>query len=287
MAEKGPKAPSRMVGTPLSRPSRPRSIDDTIEVESGRCRRRALHPRSPSAQAYNDVDHGAFAKDLPDHVLVADEASDASGIMRKRTWASVRVDQDRLQFQCHLRGQRRRIPRSTPAPTSCQRRVTQPSGAPHPGPFRPFCLPCRRAVGQRGSSPPSCGVVFVKVVRIYQTLPGPLLYSIEYPYGGHPSYPRITTKQKFAHMKFPDTLGTKCPIPNYTQAILVAQTIQQTEYAGVDLSSAFSISSRKSTTPGRLLHDGSQSRPRIDFGGQEGFGYSIGYMYGRGRPSLS
>src|SRR4029077_6411932 len=117
---------------------------------------------------------------------------------------------------------------------------------------------------------------FLKVVRVFQTLPGPIAYSIEYPYGGNPNCPRVTTKQKDRHMAFPQDLGTKCPIENYTDAILVAQTIQQSDFAGVDI-----VNRIYDIIPKVILaQTGGASLTGGGYGGQELYGDSVGYLSG-------
>jgi hypothetical protein len=108
---------------------------------------------------------------------------------------------------------------------------------------------------------------------MYNTLPGPISYALEYPYGGNTSYPRITTKQKFSHMEFPQTTGTKCPVVNYTNAILIGQTIQQTEYSAIDVVTRI-YDVVPDVTYGEIPGNGD------DYGGQEGYGYSIGHTFG-------
>ena len=277
MAEKGPRAPARMVGSPITTFPTP-NIVDTIEVESVDSAA-GHYARLPFGTKYNDVDHGAHPKDLPDHVLCSEESGDASGIMRKRTWASTRVDQDQYNFNVSYDGNEVEFPVYTRTYV-LPREGYQPLELLSPDPLDPFAfLTAEQVISE--VEPAQLRSIFIKVVRIYTTLPGPILYSIEYPYGGHPSYPRITTKQKFGHMKFPDTLGTKCPIPNYTEAILVAQTIQQTEYAGVDQVQRIYDVVPLVVYAGDLLDDGISHAPSDDFGGQEEFGYSVGYMYGQ------
>ena len=281
MAEKGLRAPARMVGAPLTTFPTP-LLDDTIEVESVDTVA-GHYARLPFGTRYNDVDHGAFVKDLPDHVLVADEASDASGIMRKRTWASSRVDQDIYNFNLAYEGNDVDFPTYTRTYVYPREGYT-PLELLTPDPFDPFAfLVAEQVVSE--VEPAQLRSLFIKVVRIYQTLPGPILSSIEYPYGGHPSYPRITTKQKFAHLKFPESLRTKCPLPNYTEAILVAQTVQQTEFAGVDSLQRIYDIVPEVIYAGQLLPDGSRATEN-SYGGQEGFGYSVGYIYGRESLSL-
>ena len=53
---------------------------------------------------YNSVDHGVNPKDLPDHILVSDEPADTTGFVRKRTWASNRIDEDLYNFQIDYEG---------------------------------------------------------------------------------------------------------------------------------------------------------------------------------------
>ena len=73
------------------------SIADTIEAEYVDSVAGIYHP-IPFGTKYSEVEHGAFQLDLPDHVLISDTATDASGAMRKRLWASNRLDQDAYNF---------------------------------------------------------------------------------------------------------------------------------------------------------------------------------------------
>ena len=265
-----------MIGKPITTFPTP-LIEDSIEVETVDAAAGHYTPL-PFGTPYNDVDHGAHPKDLPDHVLCADEIASADGTTRKRTWASVRVDQDIYNFNLSYDGNDVEFPVYTRS-YALPREGYQPLELLTPDPFDPFAFLVSEQLAS-DLEPAQLKNVFVKVVRIYQTLPGPILYSIEYPYGGHPSYPRITTKQKFAHMKFPDNLGTRCPIDNYTDAILVAQTIQQSEYAAIDSVQRIFDVVPQVIYAGDLLPDGSHAS-EDDYGGQEGFGYNVGYMYGR------
>jgi hypothetical protein len=85
-----------MVGSPITTYPTP-LIEDSFETET-------VDPAAgsykllPYGTPYSEVDHGAFALDLPDHVLVADELADRGGAMRKRTWAKPRDHQDRYNF---------------------------------------------------------------------------------------------------------------------------------------------------------------------------------------------
>jgi hypothetical protein len=276
MARGDPKATSRMVGLPIPTFATP-LIEDTIEIELVDTTAGHYTPLDFGTR-FNDIEHGAFVKDLPDHVLVADEPADASGIMRKRTWASNRIDQDRYNFAISYEGNSVDHPIYTRTYV-LPREGYSPLELLTPDPFDPNAfLVAEQMVSE--TEPAQLRSQFVKVARIYQVLPGPLLYSIEYPYGGHPSYPRVTTKQKFAHLRFPGNLGAKCPIPNYDSAILVAQTIAQTDYAAVDLAQCIYDIVPRITYPGEVLPDGSIAT-EIDYGGQEEFGYSVGYLYGR------
>ena len=270
---KEPKAPSRMIGSPVTSFPTP-LIEDTIEVETVDNVAGHYSPLQFGTH-YNDVDHGAFAKDLPDHILVGDEIA---GAYRNRTWAAPREDQDLYNFNVSFEGNDIEFPTYTRTYVFA-REGYQPLELLTPDPFDPFAfLTAEQLVSD--VEPAQLKSVFVKVVRIFTTLPGPILYTIEYPYGGHPSYPRITTKQKFPHMKFPDNLGTKCPIEGYSGAILVAQTIQQTEFAAIDSVQRIFDVVPKVTYAGDKQPDGSIA-PVDDFGGQEKFGYNVGYMYGR------
>jgi hypothetical protein len=248
-------------------------IEDSIEVEyvdavAGRYVPIAFGTR------YNEVEHGAFAKDLPDHVLVADSPSDASGQGRKRTWVSNRLDQDKYNFAISYEGNETAFPTYTRT-YIVPREGYEPLDLLSPDSYDPFAL----LIGEQVLSetePPELKTCYLKVVRVFATLPGPLTYAIEYPYGGNPNCPRVTTKQKFAHMAFPQAIGTRCPITNYGNAILIAQTIQQTDFAGVDL-----VNSIYDVIPNVILAPTGEVDPSAeDYDGQEEYGYSIGYMNG-------
>ena len=246
------------------------SIADTIEAEYVDSVAGIYHP-IPFGTKYSEVEHGAFQLDLPDHVLISDTATDASGAMRKRLWASNRLDQDAYNFSIAYENQSPEHPNYTRVYVF-EREGYTPLDPLDPDPFDPFAFLVGEQVMDQ-TDPPELRNAFLKVVRVYMTLPGPLLYSIQYPYGGNPSYPRITTKQKFAHMAFADALGSKCPVTNYTDATLIAQTITQTEMAGVDL-----VQRIYDVVP--LVVFGSEPGINDDYKGQEGYGYSIGYMNG-------
>jgi hypothetical protein len=276
VAKGDPKATARMVGSPIPTFATP-LIEDTIEIETVDVAAGTYSPE-PFGTPYNDIDHGAFPKNLPDHVLVADEPADASGLLRKRTWAAGRTDQDRYNFNLSYEGNSVEHPTYTRSYVF-PREGYQPLELLTPDPFDPNAfLIAEQMVSE--TEPAALRSQFVKVARIYATLPGPITYSIEYPYGGHPSYPRITTKQKHAHMRFPENLSAKCPVENYQSAILIAQSIAQTDYAAVDVVQRIYDIVPRITPPGGTLPDGSIT-PDTDYGGQEKFGYSVGYMYGK------
>jgi hypothetical protein len=264
--------PQPVTGVPV--PSYPTAlVEDTIEVEivdSGVGR----YDPIKFGTKYSSVEHGAFAKDLPDHVLVADAAIDSTGTQRKRTWVSNRLDQDKYNFAVSYETNDTEFPTYTRT-YILPREGYEPLELLAPDSYDPFAY----LIGEQvltDTDPPELRSVFLKVVRVFQTLPGPIAYSIEYPYGGNPECPRITTKQKDRHMSFPQDLGTKCPIENYTNAILVAQTIQQADFAGVDI-----INRIYDVIPKVILaQTGEVGLTEEDYGGQELYGYSIGYLNG-------
>lgn len=276
MAAKEPRAPAVMVGHPVTTYPTP-LIEDSYEVETVDSAAGG-YSLQPYGTPYGEVDHGAFAKDLPEHVLVEDAPADAAGIMRKRTWAKPRDAQDRYNFALSYDGNDTEYPVYTRSYVFLREGYT-PLELLSPDPYDPHAFLIAEQVAS-DLEPAQLKSVFIKVTRIFSTLPGPILYSIEYPYGGHPSYPRITTKQKFPHLKFPDNLGAKCPIPNYLDAVLVAQSIQQTEYASVDSLQRIYDVVPLVTFAGGTLPDGGIAT-KDNYGGQEKFGYSVGYMYGR------
>ena len=248
------------------------SIEDSIETEfvdsiAGR------YSPLPFGTRYSEVEHGAFALDLPSHVLISDVAADATGVsgLRKRLWASNRLDQDRYNFAVGYENQDPEYPNYTRV-YILEREGYSPLDLYSPDPFDPFAILTAEQVMSE-TDPPELKTVFLKVVRIYSTLPGPISYSIEYPYGGNPAYPRVTTKQKSVHMAFPQQLGTPCPISNYTDATLIAQTIQQTEVAAIDVIQRIYDKVPKVTF-------GNQPGINDDYAGQEAYGYSVGYLTG-------
>ena len=273
-----PAAPriGQMMGTTV--PSYPTPlIEDTIEVETVDTVAGRYNP-IPFGTKYSEVEHGAFAKDLPHHILVSDAPADVTGGKRKRTWVSNRLDQDRYNFSISYEQNDTEFPNYTRVYVLPREGYT-PLDLLSEDPYDPFArLVAEEALNE--TDPPELRNAYVKVARVYHTLPGPISYSIEYPYGGNPSAPRITTKQKFSHMEFPQAPGTRCPLVNYTDAILIAQTIQQTEFAAVDMASRIYdmvpkvVFGPPTSVPGGGVIDGS------DYGGQEEYGYSVGYMFG-------
>lgn len=248
-------------------------IADTIEVEVVDSVAGRYEPIEFGTR-YSEVEHGAFAKDLPNHVLVADVSADASGTMRRRTWVSDRIDQDQYNFAISFENNDPVYPNYTRVYV-LRREGYEPLELLSEDPYDPFAfLIAEQLINE--TEPAELRNAYVKVVRIYATLPGPIAYSIEYPYGGNPNFPRITTKQKFGHMEFAQLPGTRCPLVNYTNAVLVAQTIQQTEYAAVDL-----VNRIYDDVPEVELGDkAAAAGHEEDFGGQEKYGFSVGYMYG-------
>jgi hypothetical protein len=248
-------------------------IEDSIEIEyvdavAGR------YTPIPFGTKWSELEHGAFTPDLPDHVLVADSPVDASGTMRKRTWVSNRLDQDRYNFAIAYENNDTDFPTYTRTYV-LPREGYEPLPLLSPDSFDPFAF----LIGEQvlpDTDPPELKTCYLKVVRVFQTLPGPISYSIEYPYGGNPKCPRLTTKQKFAHQAQPQALGTKCSIPNYTEAILIGQSIQQSEYDAVDI-----VQSIYDIVPHVVLAPTGEVDPSAeDYGGQELYGYSIGYTSG-------
>src|SRR4029077_190619 len=218
--------PQPVIGVPV--PTYPTAlIEDSIEVETVDSVTGRYEPIKFGTK-YSEVEHGAFAKNLPNHVLCGDSATDSTGTQRKRTWVSNRLDQDKYNFAVSYETNDTEFPTYTRT-YDLPREGYEPLELLTPDSYDPFAY----LIGEQvltETDPPELRTVFLKVVRVFQTLPGPIAYSIEYPYGGNPNCPRVTTKQKDRHMAFPQDLGTKCPIENYTDAILVAQTIQQSDF---------------------------------------------------------
>jgi hypothetical protein len=65
-----------MPGSPVTAYPTP-LIEDTIEVESFDVAGGNYTPL-PFGTKYSSIEHGAFAKDLPEHILCADEPADAT-----------------------------------------------------------------------------------------------------------------------------------------------------------------------------------------------------------------
>lgn len=245
-------------------------IEDTIEIEYVDSVAGVYNP-IPFGTKYNAVEHGMNSRNLPNHVLVADTAADTTGVMRKRTWVSNRTDQDKYNFAIAYENSESSFPNYTRVYVLPREGYT-PKELLTQDSFDPYAfLVAEQMISE--TDPPELRNQYVKVVRMYNTLPGPISYALEYPYGGNISYPRITTKQKFSHMEFPQSSGTKCPLVNYTDAILIGQTIQQTEIWAIDLVTRI-YDVVPDVTYGEPPGNGD------DYGGQEGYGYSIGHTFG-------
>lgn len=58
------------------------------------------------------------------------------------------------------------------------------------------------------------------------SVPGPLVYDLQFPYGGMIDFPRIIVKQAYGKGQYtPDAPGTACPVGAYTDAVLISQKI--------------------------------------------------------------
>jgi hypothetical protein len=276
-----PKIPPRVGRTVTAYPTP--LIEDTIEVEVVDAVAGLYHPAKFGTR-YSQVEHGAFAKELENYLLCADVAADNEGRLRKRTWVSPRVDQEQYNFAISYEANQLDFPTYTRSYVF-EREGYSPLDLLSPDPIDPFAFLVAEQVLE-AIDPPELRNVFIKVVRIYMTLPGPISYVIEYPYGGDPSSPRITTKQKDAHQAFAQAVGTKCPVENFSGASLVAQTIQQSELWAVDIVQRIYdiVPVVDYGAPGSngFHEDGA------DYHGQEKYGYSVGYMLGmRAYPFLT
>lgn len=99
-----------------------------------------------------------------------------------------------------------------------------------------------------------------KFVQVF-TVPGPEVFSLEYPYGGLENFPRIIVRQAFGKGQYtPQAPGTTCPIAGYTSAVLVTQKVDSPNEAVDVVTTVFD------TIP--VASD------------QTDFGYSIAYMDG-------
>ena len=231
-------------------------ISNTIEAERVMVETGKYTP-VPFGTRYNDIKHGSFPKDLPDHVLVYDSPEDPDGRYRKRIWVNNRIDQDLYNFQVDYEGNNPAFPIYTRVYV-LPRDAYTPLLALTDDPVDPHAkLISEQLVNQ--TEPQELSTQYVKVARVYQTLPGIITNNIDYPYGGLTGFPRITSKQKVeANSATPGMPGESCPVPGYEGARLISQSVARTENGNIDeLTRIYEI------TPALL--------------DQIGFGYAIQY----------
>lgn len=182
---------------------------------------------------YPNVEHGAFPKDLPDHILVHDAPADNEGKYRKRIWVNSRIDQDLYNFQIDFEGNNPAYPIYSHEYIVLRDGYT-PLPILSPDPLDSNAkLISERLVNQ--VDPQELGSQFVRIVRVYHTLPGQITFSIEFPYSGQTDFPRITTKQKVAvGNAIPLPSGSQCPVIGYQNAKLITQQIQKTDNGNID-----------------------------------------------------
>lgn len=102
--------------------------------------------------------------------------------------------------------------------------------------------------------------LLTKFVQTF-VVPGPVIFSVEYPYGGLENFPRVIVRQAYGKGQYtPDAPGTACTLPGFTSAVLISQKIVGQSEAVTIVESVFD------TIP--VASD------------QAGFGYSIAYMDG-------
>lgn len=129
---------------------------------------------------YNDVKHGPYNKSYPDHVLVYQAPEGVSGEFVRRTWASNRVDQDAYNYSISYAEGDPEYPIYThtyvfpregyePLPP-----LSPDPDAEHAGAY----LTQEQMINE--VSPPELGSLYVKVVRVYETLPGPVVTTYDY-----------------------------------------------------------------------------------------------------------
>lgn len=235
-------------------------LGSTIETEVVSIAAGKYEPLEYALTRYNDIDHGDFPKDLPDHVLVYDAPYDQEGKYRKRVWVNNRISQDLYNFQIDYEGQNPDFPIYTRAYILPRDEYT-PLDSLSKDPIDEYALLISEQVINE-TQPPELANVFVKVVRIYHTLPGQITYSIEYPYGGMTGFPRITTKQKVAAgYAITVPTGSQCPVEGYQGALLITQSLKKSENGNID-----EVINIYEITP--LLSE------------QTGYGYTVGYMQG-------
>ena len=125
----------------------------------------------PYGTLYKDVTHGVPAKDLPNHILVADEVAD-KGKVRRRTWLMYA-----LTKTCTIsKSITRAMTRSTPFTRNYV--IPRNGYSPLPSLTKDSMDPSARLVQEQLQptlDPQSLGTQFVKVTRVFHTLPGQLL----------------------------------------------------------------------------------------------------------------
>jgi hypothetical protein len=214
----------------------------------------------PYGTRFNDVQHGEFPKHLPDHVLVYDAPYNQDGTLRRRVWVNDRLDQELYNIQIDYEGNNPAFPIYTRVYVLPRDGYT-PLAALSLDPVDEFAFLISEQVINE-TQPPELANIFVKVVRIYHTLPGQIIFNVEYPYGGMTNFPRITTRQKVrTGYGISAESGALCPVEGYGNAELITQVVQRSSNTNIDeLARVYEIT------------------PQV--ADQTGYGYSISYAQG-------
>lgn len=129
---------------------------------------------------YNDVEHGPYNKSYPDHVLVFQAPDDAAGEWVRRIWASNRVDQDTYNYSISYAEGDPEFPIYTHTyvfPRATYEPLPPLSEDPDPAHAGAY-LTQEQMINE--VEPAELGSLYVKVVRVYETLPGPVTTTYDY-----------------------------------------------------------------------------------------------------------
>lgn len=127
---------------------------------------------------YNSVEHTCYTKPLPNHVLVFQAPEGVDGRWIRRTWASNRVDQDSYNYSIEYPDGDPDFPRYTRVYV-LPRATYEPLEPLSDDPVDPNAkLVSEQMLNE--VEPAELNSLYVKVARVYETLPGALTVSYDY-----------------------------------------------------------------------------------------------------------
>lgn len=132
----------------------------------------------PYGTSFDSVTHTAYVASFPNHKLVYQAPSSTSGQYVTRIWANNRINQDEYNYSLKYADEDPDYPTYVRVYVLPRDGYT-PLPALSPDPQDPDAFLVSQEVINE-TDPPELSSEYIKVVRVYETLPGPVVQSIDY-----------------------------------------------------------------------------------------------------------